>query len=346
MDGHEYFVIFNNNNDELKFFLYRSDISSSLIAEYLMNENIVRPYASMTSYLWRLLFDFYRRRGISYTSAATINLISARQETGSRKEWIISNPPLSNDNIWYPYHQSDQYFLINKQNPSDSRVISNLSGKLLQKSFPTSFARRVIGGEVGANADQTTQPSATPQIDIPRRGRPPGTSNTQRIPHPEQPQRAGIPAGTVGQRMAEYNLTNGYQSLPRKILSRYIPSTENCIEVRGSRGAARRDNMLGPLGRVVRTLEVNRNSIYIIRLSNGNYISSINTQPGNGHYVVTSQGAFSLNSPSELVQVLRQRGIIAELRSFLTREYLERNSHQLDEIKSLLKKHIKEIKKQ
>ena len=81
-----------------------------------------------------------------------------------------------------------------------------------------------------------------------------------------------------------------------------------------SRGASRRNNMLGNRGRVVRVLEAGRNSIYIIRLANQSHIASINTQPGNGHWVVNPNGTtLNIGSPDNLVNTLTRQGLAEEL---------------------------------
>ena len=73
-------------------------------------------------------------------------------------------------------------------------------------------------------------------------------------------------------------------------------------------------------------------------------MASINTQPGNGNYVVTTNGAYQVNEPRALMNTLRANNI-TEANLYLVREYISRNPHHLDEVKELLRKHINETKK-
>jgi hypothetical protein len=49
--------------------------------------------------------------------------------------------------------------------------------------------------------------------------------------------------------------------------------------------------------------------------------------------------AIALNSPSELLSVLQQRGL-AEHYNYLVREFMDNYPEQKDEVKNLLKKHL------
>jgi hypothetical protein len=50
-----------------------------------------------------------------------------------------------------------------------------------------------------------------------------------------------------------------------------------------------------------------------------------------------------LNSPAELLQALQNRGL-AEVRRYLTQEYLDRNPQDLDEVRGMLQQYVAEIK--
>ena len=80
------------------------------------------------------------------------------------------------------------------------------------------------------------------------------------------------------------------------------------------------------------------------KLISGYMMASINTQPGNGNYVVTTNGAYLVNEPRALMNTLRANNI-TEANPYLVREYIGRNPHHLDEVKALLRKHINETKK-
>ena len=116
------------------------------------------------------------------------------------------------------------------------------------------------------------------------------------------------------------------------------------IPIINNRGASRRQNILGNAGRVTSVLEVGPSTIYFIQLGNNTRVASIVKQPGNGHYLITAQSAYQLESPSQLLTVLQQRNL-AEIHQYLVNEYMERNPEHLNEFKELLRKHINEKKK-
>jgi hypothetical protein len=72
-------------------------------------------------------------------------------------------------------------------------------------------------------------------------------------------------------------------------------------------------------------------------------VASAVVQPGNGHYLITPQSAYQLESPSQLLSALQQRNL-AEVHQYLVNEYMERNPEHLIEFKELLRKHINEKK--
>ena len=140
----------------------------------------------------------------------------------------------------------------------------------------------------------------------------------------------------------QYNLTAAFNNLPRNILRRFNVDGRQ-VPTLNNRGASRRQNILGNTGRVIGSYEFGTNDIYIIRLANNTNVASLVSQPGNHHYLITSQGAFSLDSPANLLQALQQRNL-AEVHRYIMNEYFERNPHHLNEFKQLLRKHINEKK--
>ena len=154
--------------------------------------------------------------------------------------------------------------------------------------------------------------------------------------------------------MTETGLLTAFNSLPRRDRTYLsgagqagtgIPAAWRANPA-GDRGAARRNNQLGTAGSVGQVITVGSSKIYIIRLINQQIIASINMQPGNRNYVLLPNGtALTLNSPAELVPVLRQRNLVAEVRNYIVREYLAQNPNHLDEVRNMIQQHIRETKK-
>jgi hypothetical protein len=94
--------------------------------------------------------------------------------------------------------------------------------------------------------------------------------------------------------------------------------------------------------------EFGPSSVYIIRTPNNGpgglqTIASVVAQPGNSHWLITNNGAYQLDSPSQLLQALQQRNL-AEVHRYITNEYFDRNPKHITEFKQILRKHINEKK--
>jgi hypothetical protein len=144
--------------------------------------------------------------------------------------------------------------------------------------------------------------------------------------------------------MQETGLDVAFMRLPTSIRRRLNVNNASRVNPNGDRGAARRNNQLGARGTVGRVIAIPGGSkIYIIRLANQQIIASINVQPGNYNYVLVGNengnNALSLNSPSDLLAVLQQRGL-AEVHSYLVNEYLGANPNHLTEFRQILRQHL------
>ena len=147
--------------------------------------------------------------------------------------------------------------------------------------------------------------------------------------------------------MQETGLETAFLRLPRADYRRLAVANATRVDPNGDRGAARRNNQLGNRGRVGQVIQIGASKIYIIRLANQQIIASINVQPGNRNYVLfgneNGNVALPLNSPAELVNALQQRNL-AEMRRYLTQEYLANNPEQLEEVRGLLQQYVTETK--
>ena len=149
--------------------------------------------------------------------------------------------------------------------------------------------------------------------------------------------------------MQLYGLETAFLRLPRPDFRRLNVTNAAGILPSTDRGATRRNNTLNGRGRVIAVLSMGASKIYIIRLNNGQQVASINVQPGNRNYLLTGNEngnvAVPMNSPSELLQVLQNRNL-AEMRRYLTQEYLNNNPEHLEEVRGLLQQHIAETRNQ
>jgi hypothetical protein len=277
--------------------------------------------------IYESYFTYLRAKNQAFTSDELVYSIRKLSEHKA-KALIASNPPLTNNNIYRPYINGDEYMLVNIENPNDSLLISNRSGKLISKRVPFSVAAQLVGTTPAALRG-AGQAVAAP---LARRGRPAGRQNTPATP-PAEPNNV-----TIRSLLEPNNLVNGFNSLPRIWQQRFFGNGIN-VDLNGNRGASRRQNLLGNAGQVVRAVEFGGSAVYLIRLANNNMVASLVVQPGNSHWIITSNGAISLDSPANLLQALQQRDL-AEVHQYIMNEYLDRNPHHIKEFKNLLRKHI------
>jgi len=286
-------------------------------------------------------FNYLRQVNVAFSDEGLINALN-RMGSGNAplKKRILTNPnlPLRDTNIYRPAENDGIVYLVNTQNPAESRKISDQSGKLVKANIPSGAARRLLGAQAPQAAPQAPaaaqqaapQAPAAPQDGAPRRGRPPGVPNAPR--EPRERQRGNV---DVAQAFAERGLGNGFTSLPRPDFRKLNVDDAVALNRIGDRGASARDNLLAGQGRVTNVVSVGPSKIYFIRLNNDTRIASINIQPGNRNYVVVGTRSYSLNSPRELVTFLRNNNILETLRTSLVKLHLQENPHILEQMKNL-----------
>jgi hypothetical protein len=142
--------------------------------------------------------------------------------------------------------------------------------------------------------------------------------------------------------MAANGLQQGWNTLPNSVRTRLANTTTTPL---GSRGASRRNNLLGNRGRVNRQLDAGASSIYFIRLTSGTFVASINTQPGNGNWLITPTIAISMSSPSELVLKLQNANLNESERDIMLAEFIASNPTMIDETKKILRYYKNKFKK-
>ena len=288
---------------------------------------------------WKAYFDYLRNTNQVYDSNGLKTLLGTggwQMDGNSKKAFISNNPPVANDSQYKPAMNGDTALLINTADPRNSFKISDQSGKLIKANIPPSLSRQLLG--------QAAPAVAAAAAPAGRRGRPAG-GGQPRAAAPAAPAAAGNI--NVPERMQETGLETAFLRLPRADYRRLAVANATRVDPNGDRGAARRNNQLGNRGRVGQVIQVGASKIYIIRLANQQIIASINVQPGNRNYVLfgneNGNVALPLNSPAELVSALQQRNL-AEMRRYLTQEYLANNPEQLEEVRGLLQQYVTETK--
>jgi len=322
-------IVFYNNNlyyfpfiDEFKFI-------GHVMVNQIMSEKQLSDVGLEMGIAYR---EFLKNNNIELTNNNIIDLFNRTKWNipYSSKLTLASVPDL-------PYAEGSTYrlsaidnkvYIINTAEPSNSIRISDKTGKLLQARAPRTSSTR---STQGTNEPVVNRVAAT---DTPRRGRPVGGSNVPR---------EGNISDDITNSLTNSGLLDSFNQLPIMVRSKFFgDSTRGSL--RGDRGVARRDNILGNLGHVDYVRIVGPSAIYGIQLESGNLVASIVAQPGNSHWLLTRQGAYQLDSPANLLSALQQRNL-TEMHSYLVNEFLARNPKQISELRSVLKKHIEETKK-
>ena len=285
--------------------------------------------------LYRAWFTYLRQQGKTFTGDLLVDRLKVAVRNTYRAQGLVkaiiqAEPPLDPNSNFKPVIYQDKPYIVNQNSPRNSYGVSDATGKLVQANIPVALAARMLGNEA---------PAAVAQAAAGRRGRPAG--------QPNAPRPAATPAAAgdinVGEEMQNIGLDTAFLRLPRSIIRRLNVNNASRVNPNGDRGAARRNNQLGARGQVGRVISVGASKIYIIRLANQQIIASINVQPGNYNYVLFGNAggntAVSLNSPSDLVNALTQRGL-AEHHNYLVREFMTNYPEHKNEVKNILEKHL------
>ena len=204
---------------------------------------------------------------------------------------------------------NNEIYRYNPNNLSDSNMFSQASGRWIRG--------RVRPQDIGQQPTQAQQ--ATPTT--------PTTTGSR-----------------IDNTFSTANLTAGFNSLPLGARRRLLQNGATLVDVRGDRGSSGRQNQLGTSGRVTAAYSIDSGGqqptkVYFITMASGAVIASINIQPGNYNYIVTANRAFVVNNPRQLMAALQANNINEGMKSFIVKNYLSLNPHQIDEVKAMLKSH-------
>jgi hypothetical protein len=286
---------------------------------------------------------YLRSQNIAYNTTELIAAIRRYGYVGT-KSFLLSNPPLTEDNTYQIVEWEGEVFLVNKANSRESLKISNSTNKAIKANIPPTLAARMRGVEAPpaepTRRERPTAAAAAPATQEPgvrRPGRPAG-----RTAAPAAPVNAAeLTAATTA--MTDAGLINSWNALSTPIKNRFANATVT-NRIFGDRGAGRRDNILRGRGRVRRIVEQGNNKIYIIQLQNDVFVASIVLQPGNAHLLVTSAGTTNIGSPDNLLATLQNQNLTESEKGMAINMFLAENPHMLDETKEILRKHLNKNK--
>jgi hypothetical protein len=274
--------------------------------------------------LLRAYFEYLRQTNQSYTTEELTRMITSIYGSSTKKEVFKANPPLSDDNKYkIVITGNNDYYLLNKTNPSQSYTISSNTGKLIKANINPRLAAQFLGRQAPeAPAEETPR----------RRGRPAGGG---------APRQAATPAAAQGQANADianllnqYGLTNGFNSLPSSVRNRFLNG--EITQTYGDRGATRRNGALGRRGRVIGVIASGQSRFYFVRLASNTIIGSVATQPDAQHFIVTADSAFRIPNASAFVDQLQARNLSENAKAIMSL-HAEAKPQDMKELKYLLK---------
>ncbi len=299
------------------------------------NNKVIDTYGNTTpsNETYQKYFEYLRNTNQFFSDNIMMEYILGNSRywgvSKAKLRWAANNPPLSPDSAYVVILSEDgEALVINKAEPRNSKKVSNKSGKLIKLNLPISKAIELAGDAI----------TATPA----RRGRTAGTTTVDRnAPLPE------LQGDTVQSTLEAIGLS--WNSFPDK-LKRKLHFNVIARSPYQNRGATRRKNMLGYAATIRNYYTAGdiegrqRNAIYIIQIGAAVF-ASIVMQPGNNHYVVTTNNVIKLSSPSQLRDKLRELDILTEIKKFIIKEYLyqKNNNMKKKDIKKLVKEIVKEV---
>jgi hypothetical protein len=289
-------VLLVDENNEIKTYKTEGLLNNKVPVRSWENDGRFRSHGSNSTESWKAYFDYLRSQNLAYNTSELENMLRDGYYTGVK--FAKANPPLSEDNSYKIAEYEGSVYLVNKNNPRESKKISPQTAKLIRANITPRVAAQMLGVPVAQAA-------------------PAGQANAN-----------------IATLIQQSGLERGFNQLSTGIRNRILSG--NITPIDGDRGVSRRNNMLGNRGRVTGVITAGQSKMYIIRLTSGTMIGSLVIQPGNQHYIVTGQGQINIPSPDALVNTLRQRNIAEEMKGPIVHLHALASPHELEEIKYLL----------
>lgn len=259
--------------------------------------------------IWSEYFNYLRSQNLAYDSTQLLSLTSSPYYAGAK--FLAANPPLTVDNIYKPAQYEGTWYLVNSNDPSESRKISPTSGNIVKAKLNARTAAAILGTTPPVQTRATRTPTTTTAT--------PPTATAQ-------------PNDAVRQVIIEAGLAQGFTALPDSLKSRILSGTV----VANDNGVAGRNRALGDRGRVTRIISAGQSRMYIIRLTSGTMIAQASFQPEARHYIITTNNAFNMGRVGNFIDTLTARNL-RETEDILRVAMGAASPEELEEIKSKVK---------
>jgi hypothetical protein len=267
--------------------------------------------------IWSSYFNHLRSQNLGYGSQDLVTLASSPYYGG--KKFLAANPPLAADNIYKPAQYEGTWYLVNSNDPSNSKKISSQTGNMLKAKLNDRTAAAILGTRPPAGAVRGTR---TPAASA---ARPPAATPV-----------AGGNAGTTPTLIANAGLTRGFEALPASFRSRIAAGTP--VNVNSSRTARSRQASLGNRGRVIGAISAGQDQLVIIQIGD-NTFAQVSFQPDARHFIITPTRALNMGRVGNFVDFVSNNANLTETqKETLTRIALgAATKEEIEEIKAKTK---------
>ena len=309
--GDESFIIIpSNTGNELNLWNTNNPLDRSSVAFNYREDGRFGTGKMANQEMWSEYFNYLRSQNLAYDSTQLLPLASSQYYTGQK--FLAANPPLSADNIYRPAQYEGTWYIINQNNPSESRKLSPQTGNLLRANLTPAKVSTILGTRPPAGAARGTRTPAAAATTPPAATAQPNDAVRQVI----------IGAG----------LAQGFTALPDSLKNRILSGTV----VANDNGVAGRNRALGDRGRVTRIISAGQSRMYIIRLASGTIIGQASFQPEARHYIITTNNAFNMGRVGNFIDTLTARNL-RETEDILRVAMGAASPEELEEIKSKTK---------
>jgi hypothetical protein len=258
---------------------------------------------------WAKVIQYYKDTDQKFTDDKLKELLSSSRTDTLAKSLVQMDLPMAEGSTLKPAMVGNRVLLANANDPRSSFIVSDKSGKMLNKVLTPAQVRQILGGAV----------PATPAATTPRAPR------AQTAP---AAQAAGANAA-VDNMIDNAGLTVGFNSLPTSIKGRIRGGTPTPY--------TRRNASIDAIGRVVSMVAAGPSRFYIIRLPSGTIIGFATMQPDARHYIVTTTASYQVPRVGQLSSVLQQRNISEGVKTML-KVHAAAYPGEANEIKKILQK--------
>ena len=282
--GDESFIVIpSNTGNELNLWNTNNPLDRSSVAFNYRDDGRFGSGKMANQEIWSEYFNYLRSQNLAYNSAQFIALAGSQYYAGQK--FLAANPPLSADNIYRPAQYEGTWYIINQNNPSESRKLSPQTGNLLKANLTSAKVSTILGTRPPAGAVRGTRTPAAAAATPPAATAQPNDAVRQVI----------IGAG----------LAQGFTALPDSLKSRILSGTV----VANDNGVAGRNRALGDRGQVTRIISAGQSRMYIIRLASGTMIGQASFQPEARHYIITTNTAFNMGRVGNFIDTLTARNL-------------------------------------